>query len=222
VLQTDGAQLLSIPSWTDEDISTLITMRQTIVAQLELQHGDQAIARAIAIDAIESGQDNPIHHGILTCTAHTKQDLELAIKLNRLSFENTNADDEITAMARNNLAYAIFKHGDATLLDEADSHSLKAMEILPMHLAVRSTRGSVLVALGQHEAGLALLEDERFIIETKQNQASVLSVRARAYEALGRTEDAAEARKQAQQLDPDVSLFNESAEGTDKHLTKVF
>jgi len=219
---SDGAQLISIPSWTDEDIKKLVRMNQGILAQLEYEHGDKAVARAIATAAIESGQDAQIHSLILTVSARTKQEFELAIKLNRQVLEGVDKDDEITAVIRNNLAYSLFKHGEAALLPEADRQSLKAMEMLPMVLAVRSTRGSVLVALGQFEAGLELLEDERFSIETKENQATVLRTRSQAYQQLGRFKEANLARETANQLDPGFSLTKERQENSVETITKVF
>jgi len=61
-----------------------------------------------------------------------------------------------------------------------------------MLLAVRSTRGSVLAAMGKYEQALELLDDDRIVMETFEDQASVLCVRARAHKALGQDKLAAE------------------------------
>ena len=139
-------------------------MAQGVSAEIEFLYGDKDIARAIAIDAIESGQNPQIYSGILATSARTREEFEYAVIQNRKALEMIDQEDEITAMVRNNLAYSAFCLGDASLLEEADKQSQRAMDTLPMSLAVRSTRGSILIASGQYEAGLELVEDERFAL----------------------------------------------------------
>ncbi len=76
--------------------------------------------------------------------------------------------------------------------------------------------------MGRYEEGLKLLEDERFTIETKENQARVLYVCARAYEELGLVDDAAQSIKKAEKLAPKAALPNEFSCEDDVEFTKVF
>jgi len=218
----DGALLRKIPSWTDEDINKHIGMAQGVSAEIEFLYGDKDIARAIAIDAIESGQNPQIYSGILATSARTREEFEYAVIQNRKALDMIDQEDEITAMVRNNLAYSAFCLGDASLLEEADKQSQRAMDTLPMSLAVRSTRGSILIASGQYEAGLELVEDERFAIASTEDQASVMCVRALAYDGLGQIEKARQSRETAKRLDPDCMLLNDTIEESKKLISKVF
>ena len=132
VCLSDGAQLLKIPTWTEGEINKLIWANQGSFAQMEFEYGDKGIARAIAIEAIESGQDMQLHSGLLSVSSRTRDDFELAIKINRQALENIHHENEFTAMVRSNLAYTLFRHGNPSFLPEADKQSLKAMDTLPM------------------------------------------------------------------------------------------
>ncbi len=58
---------------------------------------------------------------------------------------------------QNNIAWADLMIGDESLLGEADRLSQAAIEEIPERPYVRGTRGSVLIELGQIEAGIPLL-----------------------------------------------------------------
>lgn len=198
--RSDGQHLVDLPSWTDDDIKKLIRANQSLFVQMEFQYGDKNIARAIAIEAIESGMEAQALSSIVAVTSSTHDELAYSLKLHRKVLKTVHQEDELSALARNNFAYNIIQLGDDSLFSEANEQSLKAIGTLPMSLDIRSTRGSVLIAMGRYVEGLALLEDERFAIDTNENQARVSYDRAKAYDALGRAADAAESRDKATAL----------------------
>jgi hypothetical protein len=71
----------------------------------------------------------------------------------------------------NNVAYLDALLRDAALLPEADDYSSQALQHLPWIPAVIGTRGTVLVELGQFEAGIVLLKKSMSENVDKQNKA---------------------------------------------------
>jgi tetratricopeptide (TPR) repeat protein len=71
----------------------------------------------------------------------------------------------------NNVAYLDALLRDEALLTEADDYSLQAFQHLPWIPAVMGTRGTVLVELGQFEAGIDLLKRSMSLNVDKQSKA---------------------------------------------------
>lgn len=71
----------------------------------------------------------------------------------------------------NNVAYLNALLRDPSLLPEADDYSAQAFKHLPWVPAVIGTRGTVLVELGQYEAGIALLKKSMSLHADKQGKA---------------------------------------------------
>jgi tetratricopeptide (TPR) repeat protein len=77
------------------------------------------------------------------------------------------------AIFLNNLAWANLMAGGDDRLGEADRYSQQAMRLTPWVAAIKGTRGSVLVALGQTGEGLSLLEEA--IVENDENADKALN-----------------------------------------------
>jgi len=121
-------------------------------------------------------------------------------------------EPEQRAIARNNLAYASFLADDDTLLPEADALSQEAHRLLGWAPPVRATRGSVLVAMGETEAGLELLEDVLPHVDEPRDRAKVLCALALGYRDRGDQDAAKTVRDEAAELDPCCPLLERAAE----------
>ena len=67
-------------------------------------------------------------------------------------------DPRSRALSLNNLAAVDILIDDPGLVEEADEASRQAYETLPDLAAIRNTRGAALIAMGQLQAGIDLLE----------------------------------------------------------------
>jgi tetratricopeptide (TPR) repeat protein len=199
---SDGAQLLSLPKMSDERIDELIAARQRTLALLEFQYGDMNAGLAVIEDELE--RDDTSAHNQIVATALFAETgrLEKCIASGRKYLDSEGLAPMERAILQNNVANALFLTGDPAHLDEADTLSAMAMETLPMLLAVRSTRGAVLIASGRYREGVDLLTDKRFRMETRRHRARVACGRAQGEAHLGRLEKAAASLREAMRLDP--------------------
>lgn len=199
---SDGAQLLSLPKMSDDSVDELIAARQRTLALLEFQYGDMDAGLAAIEDELE--RDNASAHSQIVATALLAETgrVERCIESGRKYLESEALPPMERAILQNNVAYALFLTGDPAHLEEADALSAMAMEVLSMLLAVRSTRGAILIAGGRYREGVDLLTDKRFRMETRRHGARVACGRAKGEAHLGKLEEAAASLREAMKLDP--------------------
>jgi tetratricopeptide (TPR) repeat protein len=111
----------------------------------------------------------------------------------------------------NNVAYVDALIGGDQLLAEADEYSKQALENLPWLPPVIGTRGTVLVALGQIEAGLELLRRSMEASDDPHGKALNACHIAMAERKRGDTEASRRYFETARVLDPDCVLLEEAA-----------
>ncbi|MEO1593936.1 MAG: site-2 protease family protein [Pseudomonadota bacterium] len=202
-VQSDGGQMWGLRKKTDEEIEEILRQRNVILASLEFQLGDMEKSLAIIEKAIEDGEDSVHTRSLVTATLAETGQLERGIVINRAYLESTELNVMERALLQNNLAFMLYLTDDDEALKEADTLSQRAMEVLPMIMAVRSTRASVLVATGRVEEGVAMLTDKRFKLETPSHQATVNLIRATGLARLGDREEASKSLNAARSLDPE-------------------
>ncbi len=203
VQESDGAQIWGLRKKSDDEIEEILRQRNVILALLEFHLGDKDKSLAIIENDIEHADDSAVTQSLVTATLAETGQLERGITLGRKYLENEELGVMERAMLENNLAFTLFLTNDDEALKEADRLSEKAFNTLPMVLAVKGTRGSVLIATGRFEAGVALLTDKRFRLETPSHQATVNSIRARGLAQLGNRKLASKSLRAARALDPD-------------------
>ena len=111
----------------------------------------------------------------------------------------------------NNIAYANALIGDPDFLDEADNYSQQAIENFSWAPFAIGTRGTVLVARGEIEAGLELLRRSLAESDEPQNKALNACMLAIGERKLGNLTASEEYLKAARLLDPDCLLLDRAA-----------
>lgn len=202
VQQSDGAQIWGLRQKTDDEIEEILRQRNVVLASLEFHLGDKERSLAIIEREIGHGDGSALTQSLITATLAETGQLDRGIALGQAYLENEDLGVMERAMLQNNLAFTFFLAGGNDDLDEADSLSAKAIKTLPMILAVKGTRGSVLIAKGRYEEGVDLLTDKRFRLETASHQATVKSIRAKGLAYLGKREGARKSLSAARSLDP--------------------
>ncbi len=119
---------------------------------------------------------------------------------------------DIPAMARpillNNIAYADALMDREDLHAEADAFSREAMEAMGWSPAMRGTRGTVLVALGQFEEGLVLLRESMTQVTNPMYKAESACLIAEAECGLGNHAAARTYLDEARKLAPQCRLLD--------------
>jgi len=107
----------------------------------------------------------------------------------------------------NNIAYADALLGGEDLLKEADAFSQEAMMAMSWMPAIRGTRGTVLVAMGSFDEGLALLRDSMSQATQTNHKAQNACLIAEAESLCGNLIAARNYLEEARKLDPRCSLL---------------
>jgi tetratricopeptide (TPR) repeat protein len=108
----------------------------------------------------------------------------------------------------NNIAYVDALLGDPELLPEADAYSKEAYGAAPWAPSITGTRGTVLIALGQLEAGIKLLKESFERAWTPRSKAENACHLAMAHTRLGDRNQANNYMKLARQLDSQCRLID--------------
>jgi hypothetical protein len=116
----------------------------------------------------------------------------------------------------NNIAYVDALIGDPELLPEADAYSKEATGTVPWVPHFTGTRGTVLVAMGQIEAGIKLLREAFEKVESPRSKAENACHLAIANARIGNRDQADKYLKLARQLDSQCRLI-ERAEAELEH-----
>ena len=206
VLRSDGLQALDLLRIGDAEISSRLDASRFTEAHLAYMCGDLERAYAAMAPALESDdmrrQACLLTTAILISAGQMQEAAELARRY--LSDDETTIDER--AMLMNNLACALIDDEPENLtpakLAEADELTARAMEVAPMANAVRSTRAAVLVEKKAYREALELAADKRFRLELPRSRATVKATLALALAGLGRTDAAAHALREGEDLDP--------------------
>jgi tetratricopeptide (TPR) repeat protein len=107
----------------------------------------------------------------------------------------------------NNIAYVDALIGNPELLTEADAYSKEAYAAAPWVPSFTGTRGTVLVAMGQLEAGIKLLKESFEKALTPRSKAENACHLTMAHARIGDRDQADNYLKLARQLDPQCRLI---------------
>lgn len=207
-LPTDGKQLFQIASLPAAKLDAYHTAGFLMETSLLHQQGDYRKA----LTCVEAGlalypENEMLLHwkGLLSLELGNYDDA-------RLCFLNLLEGSNIPAMARpiilNNVAYADALLDREDLHEEADSFSQEAMAAMSWVPAVRGTRGTVLVAMGQIEEGLLLLRESMSQASITGHKAQNACLIAEAESRLGNFSIARDYLDEARRLDPGCLLID--------------
>ncbi len=215
-LWSDGGKLLTTPFMKAAEIESYQLSGIYSQAFAALQHHDYDITQTFSEEGLDQYPDD----------RHLKNILGVALleqgyfKEGRLIFREIIIDKEISELERgiflNNIAYANYRINDPELLEESLELSEAAFNLVPWELAIRSTRGSILIEAGQLEEGIKLLNDRRYQMLPDPTYANVKSTLAIGYAKQGKIELARKNLQRAKDFDPD----NEMAKRAEAFIQK--
>lgn len=173
-MASDGLWLFRLPFMKSKDIEKLHIAYYVGEASLCQESGRLGQAESLVEEGLKQYPEDPSllsWRGILRIESlefGTARDCFHKV----LDYEDDSAipyQQLVHYMTLNNIAYVDALMGDSDLMIEADDYSRKAMEGLPWMPPIKGTRGTVLVQLGQVEAGVKLLHEA---METSDNDRS--------------------------------------------------
>jgi tetratricopeptide (TPR) repeat protein len=207
-LPSDGKQLLATFSRKKECVEELLVARYALDAMMRR---DEFKDSAGAIEWCNKGLALFPHNvallnmtGVL-CLDEANYSRAREIFVQLLSRETKPNGTRYIIL--NNIAYADALIGTPELLPEADAYSQQAYAGAPWVPAIIGTRGTVLVAMGQPEAGIKMLKesfDKAWAARSKAENACHLAI---AHARLDRLEEAGQYLKLARQLEPQCRLI---------------
>ncbi len=199
---SDGKSIINLFSITQEQIAKQVSMTAFIWAYIEYLYGSKAVVVEL-VEPIIKNENADIAVKVLASAAYAETgELEKGISICRTTLESEELERANRAALLNNLAYLLRFEDTPQSLAEADELSKEAFDLAPMLLSIRSTRASILAALGRSKEAIELTNDKRFKIEPKSHQAYVLCTQAIAYSNLGETDLAASSMRRAEGLAP--------------------
>jgi len=206
-LDTDGKQLLRTFSRKPENWEDLLAARYALEAVLRRdEYRDRAGALAWCDQGLALFPHN-IHLLNLSGVLCLDQQNHLrAREIFRQLLARQTKPDGTRYLLLNNLAYADALAGDPDLLPEADAYSNEAYKAAPWVPAFMGTRGTVLVAMGQLEAGIKLLEQSFEKALNPRSKAENACHLAIANARSGNRDQADQYLKLARQLDSECRL----------------
>ena len=203
---SDGGRLLTTPFIKMAEIESYQHSGFYSQAFAALQHHDYEMTQTFSEEGLDQYPDD----------RHLKNILGIALleqggfEEGRSIFRGIVMDEEISTLERgiflNNIAYANYRINDPELLEESLALSEAALDLVPWELAIRSTRGSILIEAGQLEEGIKLLNDRRYQMLPDPTYANVKSTLAIGYAKQGKIELARETLQKAKDFDPDNKM----------------
>lgn len=153
--QTDGAMLLSLLRAGHDRSEQIVA-----ASRLDAAHRRYLAGEPVATDPEERPvqSSDPVVLGIEGTRRLLAREYDRAVALLRQAASIPH-DDDTRALTLNNLAWALVKSRPAGWLEEADTASAEALALKPWHHAMRSTRGCVLVHLGDLAGARELLQE---------------------------------------------------------------
>jgi len=199
---TDGGKILTTPFINKEAIESYQFSGVYSQAFFALQHDDYKLTQTLSEDALRQYPDDRNLKNILGIALIEQGSFSDA----RSIFRKIITEKEISSFERglysNNIAYANYRLEDPDLLEESLELSEAAVNLVPWELAIRSTRGSILIEAGQLEEGIKLLNDRGYKILSDPTYANVKSTLAIGYAKQGKIELARKNLQRAKDFDP--------------------
>lgn len=163
-VETDGAQLFSIPRITDAEVELRVAAYFSAKGLRFLTSGSIEEARRWYEKGIDRYPDNFVSTGDLGAYHMQKGEYANARELFKSALErfDSGAPDSLKHLRPlliNNLAYATLLAGGEGSMEEADRRSLEAYEAAGWMASVKGTRGAVLVEKGEVDDGLKHLKE---------------------------------------------------------------
>jgi len=206
-LPSDGKQLLQTLSITKEGIQQAQALQFTFEAMICMEQSDRFGMRSWCDKGLALHPEDSHLLNLSGINHLDEQNYESAreVFLKLLAKENQPAS--LRFLLLNNLAYADALSGNPALIAEADAYSKDAFAGLPWSPAVVGTRGAVLVAMGQYEAGMTLLKKSMEDADSVRSKAENACHLAIALARMGNQEEAQRYLDLARQFDPQCSLL---------------
>lgn len=162
-LRTDGLMVLrtlvATPTALDEERASF----HSVQAQLLVEAGDPDAARAELGSGLEHHPGSPSLRGWMgyhLIQAHRYREArELFSSLaDPADDQGRTVEPHVRAAYLNNLSWADLMTGDEDLLEEAETASARALELLPENPSIMGTRGFALICNGSYLEGVFLAE----------------------------------------------------------------
>ncbi len=215
-LWSDGGKLLTTPFMKVTEIESYQLSGIYSQAFAALQHHDYEQTQIFSEEGLDQHPDDRHLKNILGVALLEQGEFEEG----RSIFRELIKDKEISKLERgiflNNIAYANYRINDPELLEESLELSEAAFNLVPWELAIRSTRGSILIEAGQLEEGTTLLNDRRYQMLPDPAYANVKSALSIGYAKQGKIELARKMLQRAKDFDPD----NEMAKWAEAFIQK--
>ncbi len=168
---SDGLLLLQLPGMGDKELRLHYASYYVLEALDAIDLNNYPAARQWAEQGLVLYPENSTLLNACGVIYNYSNEHEKARQTYLRVLEANDLTGELKYIAMNNVAYANLMLEDSSLLGEADEYSAQAVKNVPWHPALIGTRGSVLVELGQVEAGLELLKTALKKSPHKRNKA---------------------------------------------------
>ena len=159
VVPNDGLALLKLPFTKASAVTEALVARYALEADACRERNSLQEARSWAERGLGEFPGAPVLHLSLGFTLVLSGDCEGARRQFLACAEAKDVAPALRALALNNAAWVDAVTAPNDRLEEADRLSQDALETLGFIPALKGTRGAVLVALGRHDEGAALLRD---------------------------------------------------------------
>ncbi|HEY3488435.1 MAG TPA: site-2 protease family protein [Gammaproteobacteria bacterium] len=206
-MQSDGKQLLLIPFMPQSHLEEKLKQQAIAAAFLALNNNDFLACEQLCAEGLAAYPRDSNLMLIKSTLLCNRGEYRAARELIIAALKDDAIQGVERALAENNIAWCNYVLDEPGLLEEAERLSVSAMQVLPWSLAVRSTRGAILIAKGDIKAGIELLNDKRFVIENNTSQALAACTLCLGYSLQGDKVKAQETLKRAAILDPDCVLL---------------
>jgi len=208
---SDGLRLASLPFAGPTQIEEMLVSRYAMEVLTTREDGDEVQMLAWAERGFAAHPDHILTRDLLSLALLENDRWEQARTLYESQLEDPGILPEQRALIQNNLAYADFLSERDDRLDEANQLSAEALRALGWHPAIQGTRGAVLVALGESEAGIALLRSSLEKVFDPRDRARVECAVAIGLAQQGELEAAKAALEKARAADPRCQLLERAS-----------
>jgi hypothetical protein len=144
-LDEERAMFHAVDHALGRDVDDLAAVRREIREGLEHHPDSPALRGWLGLNLLRSERYAEAR-AVLESLAHPAGDA------------GRNVEPHVRAMYQNDLAWADLMVGDERLVDEADTASARAIEVLPIHPGVMRTRAFALIRTGRMREGVSLAE----------------------------------------------------------------
>jgi len=208
-LWSDGGNAISIPFYNQNKVEELLAANYINKSFLEFERQNYKDSAETAFYAYEKFPNNIPLKVMLGAALASTGKYDKAIEFSQEVLERKDGEDYLKAIAKNNIAWAIYMKGDQNKIHEADELSRQALQTAPWELSIRSTRASILVMKGDYKEAISLANDKRITILNAKQLANVYCVLASAFRGLNNITKEMEYLDKAKLLDPQCILLTQ-------------